>query len=437
VALPLLLSIFATVSAAVVAYGTHPAWAQFRHGLAFILLSRRLQWPLVTLCLLLCLTLLGLIIGGKRRAWWLIALGPVLALFVHRFATDPTGQMFPLDNPSFASADAASFLRDEDYVVGLSFEGQAYAYPYGHLYANPVVVQAEHDKRMMLMWSAYANRAVATYITRDVRARDFDVVSVPANALLLYDTRVGTFVNGVTGLTTAGKKPRGFLSPIETRKMPWGRWRALHPESKVLEPGWATDRMPNVPLLPSRPMPKVADGWPADMAIVLVGAGASPAAVASEALGPAPVNLRADGVPAFVFRDPASGSPRAFDRRLDDLAPRFELNQSAGRKGAFLDVDTDSGWDVNGAAVDPRAETKGKRLARVPVEDGLYWGVMKHWYPDLELPAAATTRPAAKDVPQTQPGTRTETPAEPAKPRGERRPKPSAPVHPPKTRPRG
>jgi hypothetical protein len=35
--------------------------------------------------------------------------------------------------------------------------------------------------------------------------------------------------------------------------------------------------------------------------------------------------------------------------------------------------------------VDAKKEFRGKRLAPVVVEDGLYWGVMKHWYPKLEL----------------------------------------------------
>src|SRR6185312_4383778 len=61
---PLLLLGLAVVSAGVVAYGTNAFWAQFPHGIEVILWSRRLEWPLVTLCLLLCLGVLGLVISG-------------------------------------------------------------------------------------------------------------------------------------------------------------------------------------------------------------------------------------------------------------------------------------------------------------------------------------------------------------------------------------
>jgi hypothetical protein len=43
-------------------------------------MARRLQWPLLTLALLLALVLLTLIIAGRKRAWWIIGLGPLLAL---------------------------------------------------------------------------------------------------------------------------------------------------------------------------------------------------------------------------------------------------------------------------------------------------------------------------------------------------------------------
>ena len=58
-----------------------------------ITLARRLQWPLIVLSMMACLGLIGLVITAKRRAWWLIGLAPVLALFAHRFATGDVGCM--------------------------------------------------------------------------------------------------------------------------------------------------------------------------------------------------------------------------------------------------------------------------------------------------------------------------------------------------------
>src|SRR4051812_9423838 len=146
VLLPLLLLIIATLAATIVAYGTHPTFAQFSHGLGLILFSRQYQWPLATLSILLCLFLIGLVVSGKRRAWWLIGLGPVTALFIHRFYTDPLRIYSIADNleERTISSNQASFLNDDDFVVGLNFNGTDYAYPYYAIYRQPVVMQSDH-----------------------------------------------------------------------------------------------------------------------------------------------------------------------------------------------------------------------------------------------------------------------------------------------------
>ena len=56
-------------------------------------------------------------------------------------------------------------------------------------------------------------------------------------------------------------------------------------------------------------------------------------------------------------------------------------------------------WTPGGLAVD--GERKGHRLVAVPVEEALYWGVMKFWYPDLEL-----VRPRGANPPAVAPAPR-------------------------------
>src|SRR5205085_10516101 len=178
----------------------------------------------------------------------------VMALFLHRFATDRAGGMASVEDPAFVPAARASFVNDEDFVVGLTFGDKAYAYPYAGLYSTPVVIHAQHDHRILVMWSPTANRALATTVKRSLRARHLDIVSTPANALLLYDTGRGQFINGLTGLTTRGEKPPAFASPIPTAKMPCRQWRALHPGTGVLVPRGALaakgPRQPPVPAVP-------------------------------------------------------------------------------------------------------------------------------------------------------------------------------------------
>ena len=392
VRLPVLLLSLAVLAAAVMAYGTHADWAQYEHGLGFVMLSRRLQWPLAAVSLLLCIAVISLVIAGKRRAWWLVGLAPVLTLFVHRFTAGPGSAFLVYDEPAFVAMADANFLSDADHVVGLQFQDEWYAYPYATLYRYPVVTHSDHDRRVLLMWSPFANRATAFTVSREVRGRDLDVVSMPASALLLYNARIGQFINGLTGRTIDGETPDGFQARIATSKSTWGEWRAVHPETLVLvAPGGGAGDGPAGPILPRAKMPPIESTVEPDTRVAIV-ATTQPAAVLPDELNANPINITAGDSAAFVFRDP-QGVGRGFDRHVEpDLMPRFRTARGEGRKGAaFIDDYTDTAWSLAGVAMD--GELKGRKLTPVAVEEGLTWGVMKYWYPTLEL-HPATTRPS-------------------------------------------
>lgn len=393
---PVLLLSFALVAAAVAAYGTHPTWAQYPNGLDFILLARRLQWPMVAVALILCLALLALVVAGRRRAWWLIGLGPVLALFVHRFASDPANRFVCVEDPPFVSVSAARHLADTDWVVALQFEDGHYAYPYAALFEAPVVIHAEHDRRVAVMWSAFANRAVAVQVGRDLRAADLEVVSMPGNVLLLYNRRLGEFVNGVTGRTPQGAKPDGFGEPLATvTKSTWRAWRERHPDGKVLMPvGRKYTSAPRAPLRPAYPLP-ASYGPLLGPRFVLVGV-KQPLAIPAPSVTAEPLNVTADGVAALVFRDPGDGAVRAFERRVDDAPAQFRANSQRRRhpNALFIDDHAGASWDAQGVAVDGPAALRGKRLSPVAVDDDLHFGVMAYAYRGLsrlgDMPDAPT-----------------------------------------------
>jgi hypothetical protein len=134
-------------------------------------------------------------------------------------------------------------------------------------------------------------------------------------------------------------------------------------------------------------MPPGADEKDFPIAVV-TGAGIKPVAVESRSITSVPMNLTGDDAPALLFRD-ASGLPRAFARKVDDLRPHFravtERDRKNHPKAAFLDADTGAGWDRNGVAVDGPQEMRGKRLPRLVVEDGLSSRVMRYWFPGMRI----------------------------------------------------
>jgi hypothetical protein len=373
----------ALASAAVVAFGTHPDWARHARGLDCIMTVRRLQWPLVLLCLVSCLALIALVVGGKRRAAWLIVLAPILFLFYHRFAGDEFRRMAILDNPPFVAADKVpAALKPESQVIGLVVEGQPYAYPCAALYLAPVIVHAEADKRLVVMYSPYAGRARASFVDNTIKPRELDVVSMPANAALLYNARIGQFINAFTAATPAGERPDGFLAPIDLRKVTWREWRALHPDTKVL--GTAMAGQAGERGLPRFPMRPAELQLPPETRVALLGT-AKPAILQPSKLPVAatPLNFTAGGSNLLIVQDRAG--LRVFDRAVKgDLFPRF-TRKSVPKKPeiVFVDSDTGSFWTAEGVCVEGFA--KGEHLRPIAVEDDLPYGTLKSFYPALEL----------------------------------------------------
>lgn len=217
---------------------------------------------------------------------------------------------------------------------------------------------------------------------------------MPANALLVYDRAYGQFINGVTGRLMNGEKPTGFDQPLIVSTGPWKQWRDLNPGGRVMQPPPRTERdalAPPTPIQPAYPMPPAILDYPAKSRIVLVGT-SQPTALKAEQISDEPLRVTVDGGPAFVFRENPDAPVRAFScfLRKQGLFPTFRLDHDHKIKGSvFIDSDTGSSWSAAGQYVgglkEYRKELQGTRLTPLPVQDNLYWGVMKYWYPELQL----------------------------------------------------
>jgi hypothetical protein len=378
---PMIFILLAILTAGTVAYGSHPGWGAWQHGLDIIYFTRRLQWPLLTASLVFCVALIGLVAAGKRRAWWLLGLAPVLALFGHRFLSGPTANWRIVEDPAFVDASEALSVGDGDYVVGLIFGDQSFAYPYSAIFSSPVIIQSDREKRLLLIWNAFANKATARQVGRAFKARDLDLVSSPANGLIIYNSRYGQFINGMTGLTEKGTKPTDVGAPIATEKMPWGTWHTLHPHTKVLLPGGPKGL--TQPLAPAFSMPKRIATEPRELVTVI--ATTQPVAVVESGLPVDPVILDAGETKVLLLPAAVAGVPTAFDRQVkDDLFPTFSLaDAKPGAARQLIDSDSRSLWTLTGRAI--AGPLKGERLRPIDVESGLNFQVMKFWFPDLKI----------------------------------------------------
>lgn len=389
-ALPLLLLGCATALSAALAYGMHPAWGRYTWGIDLIAWSRQWQWLLFFGAMLPCVALLGLVAAGRRRAWWLIGLAPVMALLAHRYHS---ARAFPgvLDDPPMVAPDEAA-LDPREHVVGVRVGEAAFALPYSALFRAPAVVVSDFDRRVLVLFSPDANFAAAWTLRREMRARRLELLGTPANGLLLYDRRLGQVIEGVTGLTTAGRSPTGFGSAVPVERTTWGAWRQRHPSTRVLPPGDG----PRVPILPRYGVPRVEPDDPTLMISLL--RTTPPIAVAQGQvmdLGARTLHLGEGGLRLLLIEDSATRRLRAFDRAVEgDLFITLRRATAPGApRAVFRDDESGSLWDRDARAIE--GPLAGTALREIPVEPELFWGTMKRWLPDLRLlspssPGAAT-----------------------------------------------
>jgi hypothetical protein len=218
-----------------------------------------------------------------------------------------------------------------------------------------------------------------------MHGRELDIVSMPANAVLVFNRRLGEFINGITGKTPDGLIPTGIRAPLPTHKTTWKNWLADHPDTQVMAPaGRAIAHAPTGPVLPQHLAPG-ADGDA--MKLIVFVPSTQPVAMLEDEIKSTPLNVSAGKLPVLIYRDPGTHGLRAFDRRIEeDLIPRFELNTDRKRKDAmFVDADTNTGWSSAGVAVDGDKTIRGRKLKPIEIQEGLYWGVMKFWYPELRM----------------------------------------------------
>jgi len=388
------------------AFGASPYWGRYQNGIEFIMLCHRMQWLLASASLLCCAGLIGMIASGRRRAWWLVGLAPVLSLFAYHFVTNATGPYGILDDPAFVSADAAA-IDDGDWVVGVVFNGESFAYPYAILYADPVVIQQSQNKHQMLVWSAFANRSLCVSVDRTVHGRELQIISMPANMPLLYNQRTGQFINGITGRTVDNQPATGIGAAAPATKTTWKIWRSLHPSTRVLAPpADLPANMPAAPVLPYYPMPGLGTVPPAQP-VVLIDSTPPAAADLAAMTGPAPriANFHAGSTAVLLVSDPATGLVRVFDRQVgEDLVTTFHPRRSAAAPTASM-VDSDSGsfWTADGVAVD--GPLKGQKLTPINMDENVYYDVVAPWFPGLKLTTPTQEPPStASPAPPPTPG---------------------------------
>ncbi len=356
-----------------------PVAAEFG-GLGMITLTRRLEWLLLIATILPCLILVVWVSINRASAWWLLGLSIVVAMLFVRFSTTTRKPVRILEAPSMPTVMEATLPSDDEMVIGVVFDGSAYAFPYRCLYRTPIVQLTDFDKRLIVIHSPHANSATVLDVTREVRATDLEYVAMPGNSTLVYNRKYGQFIVGITGKTDRGTEAIGVRDRVPTYSLSFANWRRLYPESKLMIPTAADADQPGVRLSPKYPPTLPDTSMPAETPIILIRT--TPASALLIGDYAKPTHTRAGDLPIVLWRD--RGLLRAFNRAVDgDLFLTYEIVKDKKGREQLKDTQTHSVWTYQGRCIE--GPLTGKQLSPVTIEENVYWGVSREWFPDLQL----------------------------------------------------
>jgi hypothetical protein len=207
------------------------------------------------------------------------------------------------------------------------------------------------------------------------------------NSLVMFDRETGTLWSHLTGEALEGPLVGQHLQQLLSEQTTWGRWRAEHPETLMLDVDASDVRFDPYQTYYSAGDAGVvgrkrADNrLPVKEKVIGVRLGGEVKAYSFKALArDRVVNDTVGGVPLVIVFDPVSNSGAVYRRNLGDALLTF----TAGSTGFSLrDDQTGSEWDgLSGKATTGR--DAGMELEQVPITYSFWFGWVD-FYPNTEV----------------------------------------------------
>src|SRR3984885_13247575 len=240
-------------------------------------------------------------------------------------------------DPQFVPASEATFLRDDDTLIGVAHGNVAKAFPAADLDQHGSVNDQMPDGPIEVTWCGTCNTGAVFRAKFKGRLLHFDYDSMVGGNEVHKDRETGTRWQQSTGEAISGPLKGSFLELYPFVRTSWKEWRRRYPNTVVLKPLPGYDeRMPNlskrtraVTLSGEGDAPKGAFGHddrlrPKEVIAGLRVGTDEKAYPFSELRLARVVNDRVGGLPVLVVHQPSSDTTTAFDPRANGKALRFQ-----------------------------------------------------------------------------------------------------------------
>jgi hypothetical protein len=140
-----------------------------------------------------------------------------------------------IDNPVFTSPDQAAFLKEDDRVLGLRFNGVSKAYAVNILNHHELVNDVFNQHPVVVSFCPLCGTGMAFDALNDGKTLEFGVSGLLYNSdLLMYDRQSDSLWSQIEGKAISGSAKGQRLKQLAIEHTSWKNWRDHHPDTLVL-----------------------------------------------------------------------------------------------------------------------------------------------------------------------------------------------------------
>ena len=313
-------------------------------------------------------------------------------------ATPPNSPPGPMPyvailDPQLVPASEASFLQDDDILIGVVRSNMAKAFPASDLTQHGTVNDQMPDGPIEVTWCGTCNTGAVFRATFKGRLLHFEYDGMVAANEVHKDKETGSRWQQSTGEAISGPLKGSFLELYPSVRTSWKEWRRRYPNTLVLKPvpGYAefmprlSTRIKQNTLLgegaaPAGALSKDHRLRPRETVAGLTIRKETKAYPFSELRKVGVINDRVGGVPVLLVHQPSSDTTTAFEARAKGKPLHFKARDSDAT--ALEDLETHSTWDAYGLCLE--GTMKGTQLKVVALMSE-FWYAWSEFHPQTQL----------------------------------------------------
>ncbi len=298
-----------------------------------------------------------------------------------------------LDDPKMVKASEATFLSDDDYILGVSVNGESRAYPTRFAWFHHVINDkaGKPEVRYAVTYCSVCNTGIRFDNVVDGKPVMIDFFGLYNGVACFAERESQSVLLQVSGQFVTGSLKGKSLKTGPLLDTTWKEWKTRHPDTLVMSPDTPYSRGYRAK---GDPEPRGYDKFPLrffsqsmtrqdkrlprfekTLAIALPVPNAAPLAraypIAALRDAGGVVTDKMGETPVVVFLDSRTVTAAAYSPVVDNKPLTFELRAADGKVG-YYDRETGSLWDIDGVAEE--GKLKGKTLSAVPNHLSQWYG---------------------------------------------------------------